>query len=52
MKFKDKKVMTTICGHIFCSHCCDLLFKDNNEKAECPNCREALNKTQFHNLHI
>ncbi|GFT62748.1 hypothetical protein TNCV_3146151 [Trichonephila clavipes] len=42
-----KMLMSTRCGHIFCSSCIDRIFKESKSKY-CPKCRKRINRRQIH----
>lgn len=46
---KNKKVMSTTCGHIFCSSCSKNIMKITKS---CPNCRKKLRASNIHPLYF
>ncbi|XP_034272614.1 large ribosomal subunit protein bL21m isoform X1 [Pantherophis guttatus] len=42
-------IMSTKCGHIFCSQCLQNSLKSTNS---CPACRKKLNRKQYHPIYI
>jgi len=46
IKQNNKRIMTTICGHIICSDCTESLC--SKISIECPKCRRQLTKDQIH----
>lgn len=42
-------IVSTTCGHIFCSHCLDNSLKSVKF---CPTCRKKLNNKQYHPIYI
>lgn len=44
-----RNLVSTVCGHIFCSHCLEESLK---ARKECPTCRKKLTKKQYHPIYI
>ncbi|CAL4129316.1 unnamed protein product [Meganyctiphanes norvegica] len=44
-----RNLVSTVCGHVFCSHCLEESLK---ARKECPTCRKKLTKKQYHPIYI
>ena len=49
IKRTDRGMMSTVCGHIFCSKCLPASIKANGR---CPTCRRVLAKKDYHKIFI
>ena len=52
LKQKNKVIMKTVCDHIICKECADLIFKNIFIKYKCPVCRKGLFRREIHALYI
>jgi hypothetical protein len=44
--------MASLCGHLFCNQCTDLLFLNNTTSIECPKCRMNLKREHIHVIYV
>lgn len=51
LKKQNKRLMSTICGHILCKVCATSLIR-TSRKIECPTCRKLLLEKDIHNLFL
>jgi len=49
IKSSGRDMMSTVCGHIFCSSCLSVCFKSNGR---CPTCRKILLSKDMHKIFI
>jgi len=49
IKSSGRDMMSTVCGHIFCSSCLSVCFKSNSR---CPTCRKILLSKDMHQIFI
>jgi len=49
IKSSGRDMMSTVCGHVFCSSCLSVCFKSNGR---CPTCRKMLLSKDMHQIFI
>lgn len=49
LKRRGSSIMSTMCGHLFCSRCLPLSLRNNGR---CPTCRKLLGMTGYHQVFI
>ena len=49
IKAANKKLCSTVCGHVFCMNCLEQFVK---HKKQCPTCRKKLSKKQYHPIFL
>jgi len=53
LKKNNKRLKSTLCGHILCNECLDATFHASKTKTmSCPTCRVKLTRQKIHDLYI